>query len=272
MIGRAATAVVMVAAIGGYVASPSGAVATLPPHISVSPPHHLAKGDVVAVTATHLPGDTPVDFIECDDFDNGIDPLCGPVRASVITSHSGYAYANVTLGDPIYHSFQEFGDPRVVYCRADTCRIIAAWTDSDGNQWEAASAPLVFAGSPATISVSATTDVADGQQIVATGTALGARGSQVSYTEEACFSIVQGSGCYGEIPLAHGFVHRGGTFKHVVTVHRVLSDGTDCADVLNLLGACEISIAILGADGLPDDTYGLASRGQPAAFLTFATP
>jgi hypothetical protein len=48
---------------------------------------------------------------------------------------------------------------------------------------------------------------------------------------------------------------------------RFLSDGTDCTG--DILGFCELSVVVLGSDGNPDDSFGVAARGQPAAPLTF---
>lgn len=271
MLGRAVLAVVIVVTLGGA-SSMSPATASGPAaHIGVSPSTHLARGDVVTVRIRHLPAGATVELFECDVFEVGTQPPCGVPVAIATTSRRGSATAAVTLQDPVYRS-EEFGDPTVVYCRSDVCRIIATWMDSNGQPQAVASVPLNFTGSPATIAVSDANDLVDGQEVLVTGTALGAAGRRVVYTEEACFSIVQGSGCYGQVSLGEGVVQRDGTFRQLVTVNRFLADGTDCADQFNILGACEISAAIVGADGLPDDTYGVASRGQPAAFITFAAP
>jgi Neocarzinostatin family len=271
MLGRTVLALVALLTLGGAL-PPSPATAGDPaPRIGVSPSTHLAEGEVVSVRLRHLPAGATVDLFECDVFDIGTEPPCGAPVAITTASRVGSAKAAVTLQDPVYRS-EEFGDPTVVYCRSDVCRIIATWTDANGQQHAVATAPLDFTGAPATIAVSDADDLVDGQQILVTGTALGAAGRRVAYTEEACFSLVQGSGCYGQIGLGEGVVERDGTFHQLVTVHRFLGDGTDCADQVDLLGTCEISAAVLRADGQPDDTYGVASRGQPAAFLSFAAP
>ncbi|MFN8192725.1 MAG: neocarzinostatin apoprotein domain-containing protein [Nocardioidaceae bacterium] len=272
MLGRAVLVCVSLVTLGGaLVSSPASAddpAKARSPRVAVSPSTGLARGDVVTVKVRRVPPGASVDLFQCDVVEAGTTPRCGPALATATASRRGLARAAVTLQDPLFRN-EEFGDPTPVYCRSDVCRIIATWPGGDGELRVVASAPLRFAGAPASIALSDTEDLVDGEQVVATGTASGAAGRRVVFTEEACFSIVQGSGCYGQTDLGESVVHRDGTFRRLLTVQRFLSDGSDCADQANLLGACEVSATILGADGLPDDTFGLASRGQPAAFVTF---
>ncbi len=257
--------------VGWALVAPPASAHGWAPYLRVWPSTHLERGDVVTLRIRHLPAGAVVELFQCDEVEAGTAPPCGPALATVTASARGSVRTAVTLQDPLFHS-REFGDPTVVYCRSDGCRLFAAWTGADGLPRVLASARLGFTGAPSTVTVSDADDLVDGQQVHVRGTAYGAAGRRVLYTQEACFSIVQGSGCYGRVELGQGVVRRDGTFRRLVTVHRFLADGTDCADAANLLGACEISVTVLRPDGQPDDTFGVASRGQPAAFLTFAAP
>ena len=101
------------------------------------------------------------------------------------------------------------------------------------------------------------------------GTAFGAEGHTVRVLEEACFSIVQGSGCYGALPAVTTTVRADGTYAVHYRVRRLLSDGTDCTG--DILGFCELTVVVLDSAGNPDDTFGISRRGQPALPLTFRT-
>ena len=84
--------------------------------------------------------------------------------------------------------------------------------------------------------------------------------------EEACFSIIQGSGCYGASLIGSAIVAADGKWTiGRMRVTRFLSDDTDCRDP-GILGACEISASILDATGSPDDSFGVSRGGQPAAW------
>ena len=88
------------------------------------------------------------------------------------------------------------------------------------------------------------------------GTALGAESQAVQVFEEACFSIIQGSGCYRASLLGTTVVAADGTWAlGRVRVSRFLADGTDCTDP-GIIGACEVSASILDATGTPDDSFG----------------
>jgi hypothetical protein len=87
-------------------------------------------------------------------------------------------------------------------------------------------------------------------------------------SEGACFSIIQATGCYGQLNVQTLRARHDGSFSLDYVVHRYLSDGTDCAEP-DILGACEVKATILKADGTPDNSFGRSTRGQPAAWLDF---
>jgi Neocarzinostatin family len=260
----------LAAALGagvGVVAPSAGAVsATDAPTVTVTPSTGVAGGDVVTVDATGLAPDVAVRLIQCDVYTGDPEQDCYP-STTVTADGAGTLSTSVTLADPVFRS-EPFGDPTPVYCRADACRIFAVWSDASGEQ-VAASDPLVFTGSPATITATPSSELRRRQWVRVQGTAYGAEGHAVVIVEEACFSIVQGSGCYGTIVKGVGTIAADGTYALRVRATRYLADGTDCADALNILGQCELSAQILDATGQPDDTFGLSQRGQPAAWLTF---
>lgn len=86
--------------------------------------------------------------------------------------------------------------------------------------------------------------------------------------EEACYSIVQGSGCYGQYPSVSTIVGRNGS-SVLYRVRRFLPDGTGCASP-DILGFCELRVVVIGRNGLPDDSFGVPLRGQPALPLSFS--
>jgi hypothetical protein len=242
------------------------APASAQPDVSVAPASGLAGGDTVSVTASGLTPSAAVDVIQCDIFVGDPEQDCF-VSTTTAADASGGVSVDVVLADPVYRS-EPFGDPRPVYCRADACRIFLVWTDSDGNQQVLSSDPLEFTGSPATIAVTPHTKLNKHRSVSVTGTADGAQGRTVRILEEACFSIVQGSGCYGQLPAVTTTVRANGSFATRYTARRFLADGTDCADP-DILGFCEISVVVLDANGNPDDSFGLSRIGQPAAPLSF---
>jgi hypothetical protein len=150
------------------------------------------------------------------------------------------------------------------------CRIFLAWQDQDGNQQVLSSKALTFKGSPATIAASQSTGLPRHEVVHVTGSVLGARWHEVKILEEACYSIVQGSGCYGQYPSVSTIVGRNGTYSVLYRVRRFLPDGTDCT-APGILGFCELSVIIIGRNGLGDDSFGVSRRGQPALPLSFRT-
>jgi hypothetical protein len=185
------------------------------------------------------------------------------------TGPNGGLSAQFPVEDPVYR-IQEFGDSTPIYCRADVCRIFVSWTEDDGSQRFVASSRLTFTGSPATIARKPAGDLRDGESVKVHGTALGATGQRVRVVEEACFSLVQGSGCYGRLVLATTRVQPNGRWHTRVRVHRLLADGTDCADRY-ILGSCMLVAEVLDPSGMPDDSFGVARVGDPSSLLSFAT-
>jgi hypothetical protein len=185
----------------------------------------------------------------------------------VTSDAAGQVVATVTLADPVFR-VEPFGDDVPVYCRADVCRLFLVWTDTAGSTQAAASDPMEFSGSPATIDASPTSGLHRVQRVRVHGTAVGAEGRTVVVVEEACFAIVQGSGCYGTLVKGSGTVAPDGTYAMPVRVTRYLADGTDCADPL-LLGSCQLTARILDASGQPDDSFGVSRIGDPGVRLTF---
>lgn len=263
-----AIALLVSALLSFSAATATRASASTGPTISVSPSYGLAAGSVVDVRLSGLPSNVDVRFVQCDRLYLPADPedvpYC-PDLTSAQTTPAGTLTLPVTLEDPV-SLIEPYGDPDPIYCRADTCRLYAVWTTTSGAE-RAISHALSFLGSPATIALSQAAGLRDGQHVHAYGTAIGASGQTVRLVEEACFSIIQGSGCYGTVRLGATTVAPNGTWQRTVRVHRYLADGTDCADP-DILGACEVSAVVLTPSGEPDDTFGVARRGQPAAWIS----
>ena len=248
------------------IAAPSADAA---PGITVSRTHGLHGGDVVQVKGRGLPAATSIAVVQCNSIsDNPADtPGCYPTT-TVTASASGKVSVPVTLADPVYFQ-EEFGDPVPVYCRADVCHLFLVWTDAAGEQQVLASPVLQFVGAPARIHATPSTGLNNTQLVLVNGSAYGAAGQTVQILEEACFAIIQASGCYGQLPVVTTTVHADGTFSTHYVVQRFLSDGTDCADP-DILGACELNVIVLNSAGQPDDSFGVSRIGDPAAFLTFS--
>ena len=238
--------------------------ATADPVLTVTPDTDLSGGDVVHVEGSGLPSGIEARIIQCDVFNDDPSSDC-PTIATVLVGTDGTVSTDVTLADPIFRT-QPFGDATPVYCRSDTCSLFVVW--SDDAQTNVLSQPLEFVGSPATLEVAAVTDLRKNQKVVVTGTAHGAEGQVVQLVEEACFSIIQGSGCYGTFLLGQTVVSSDGTWSLRVRVSRWLADGTDCADP-EILGACQLTARVLDASGAPDDTFGIARVGDPGVVVTF---
>jgi hypothetical protein len=252
-----------VSAAGPASAAPTVAASS----VTVVPSTGLAGGDTVGVTASGLTPSAAVRVIECDIFVGDPDYDC-PDRTTTTADSAGNVSVDITLVDPVYRA-EPFGDPTPVYCRADICRMFLVWNDGAGVQQVLASDTLEFTGSPATIAASPATNLRKKQRVLVAGTAYGAEGHTVRILEEACFSIVQGSGCYGALPTASTTVRPDGTFDVYYRARRFLADGTDCTG--DILGFCELNAVVLDTNGNPDDSFGVSRRGQPAAPLTFRT-
>jgi hypothetical protein len=247
-------------AAGRAVARPAAAPVTVVPSAG------LAGGDTVLVTAAGITLAATVQVIQCNIYTGDPEQDCYP-RTTVTAGSAGKVSVHVSLADPVYKAEPE-GDPTPIYCRADICRIFLAWQDQDGNQQVLSSGVLRFTGSPATITASQSTGLPGHEVVHVTGTARGASWHEVKILEEACYSIVQGSGCYGQYPSVSTIVGRNGTYSVLYRVRRFLPDGTDCASP-DILGFCELSVIVIGRNGQPDDSFGVSLRGQPALPLSF---
>jgi hypothetical protein len=263
-----AMSVAVAATVAGLAAPASAAT----PSVSVSTASSLHAGQKITVTASGLPAATDVQLSQCPrDPTGGDEPEFCTNRITLTTDAAGGIRTRWTLQDPVYFQFP-FGDPSPSYCRADDCRMIVSVPDEFGQLTNYSSVPLTFTGSPATVSVDPDTGLIDGQLVQVTGSAEGSTGRYVRLLQQACFAIVQGSGCNGTIDLGTVRLTRYDTFAATVPVSRILSDGQDCADPLNLLGECGITAEVLDSHGQPDDTFGVARLGDPSAILEFATP
>lgn len=260
LIGAAA-----VAAPATAVTSPRRAVAVASSAVTVSPSTALAGGQVVQVTGTGIMPSASVQVIQCDTYVGDPEQDCAPTTTATASS-SGHVQVSLTLQDPVFRS-QPLGDSLPIYCRADNCRVFLAWTGPGNEPDFSSSSTLTFKGAPATVIASTSMNLHGRQLVGVRGTAFGARGHQVMVLEEACFAIIQGSGCYGQLPAVTATVGDNGRYFVHYRVRQFLADGTDCNDP-GILGSCELTVIVL-TNGHPDDSYGLSSIGQPAAQITF---
>jgi len=281
MTARRLAALLLVAAVTALTGvTPGGRAqaAPPPPSVSVSPDSGLSRGSVVTIKARGLRPSTPVRIVECDHHDDNPDTDCPGGRApstapgswTTTSSRTGTVKLTVKLADPVFRS-REFGDAAPVYCRADRCRLFLIWDDATGTRRVLGSDPLRFVGSPATVQVKPSTDLPALKWVAVTGTAPGAEGRTIKVLEQGCFDLVQGRGCYGQLPVRWGKVRADGTFRVKYPAVRHLGDdpATDCADT-DMLGRCVISVIVLDALGRHDDTFGVRDYGEPAASLSFA--
>jgi hypothetical protein len=250
------------------------AVAT--PSVFVRPLAHLGAGSVVNVRLRGLPPNTTVQFTQCSDAFvdtqpevSGCNAQSGPLPSGQ-TNSLGRLFTTVTLGDPVYIQ-EEFGDPLPIYCRADQCRLFAVWTDAEGDQQVLASQELEFKGSPATIAVKPNSNLAATQKVAVSGSAYGADGRQVQVLEEACIAIIQGHGCFDQLPAVTTRIGTRGTFSVHYHVQRYLPDGTDCAGDIGD-EYCQLTVIVLNSVGQPDYTFGDPTWGDPHGAISFAVP
>jgi hypothetical protein len=234
--------------------------------MTVSQVSGLSGGDTVRVSAQGLPAGADVRVVQCDYFEYGGESNCGDTMV-VTASATGSINVPVTLGDPAYRN-PPYGDPTPVYCRADVCRLFLVWLDTSGEAQVLSSPPLEFTGAPATIVASRSDDLPARRTVKVTGTVYGAEGRTVAVFEAGCFSIIQASGCYGELPSRTTTVRSDGTYSLRYVVRRYLADGTDCASA-DILGDCWLVAAVLDEQGIPDDSFGVSRIGQPGVLLTF---
>lgn len=267
----------VLAALSGAGAS-APVEATAGPALVVSPAGGLSRGSVVTVRATGLPPSTAVRVAQCGDpADRSVGscpgvrgPVAGTPAPTSTSSRAGVAALEVALADPVFRS-QPAGDDAPVHCRADVCRLHLTWTHTDGSQRTLVSAPLEFTGSPATVQLDRARVLPARSGVTVTGTAPGAEGLPVRVVEQACYDLVQGRGCYGRLSSRLGRVGADGRFRVRYPAQRWLADAprTDCARP-GLLGRCVISVVVLDGTGWPDDSFGVAAWGEPAAPLHFA--
>ena len=268
-------AVLLVLATASLALSPPAGAATDAPTVGVSRASGLARGDVLRVRGQGFAPRQELRVVQCDTLSP--DPSYGcPVVRTVTTDARGRVLTRVRLQDLLIDR-QEFGDGRPVYCRADACRIFLASTDELGEQQGVGSRALRFTGSPATIAVTPSTDLRRDRWVRVTGTAYGAEGHRVRIGEHVCFSLVQATDCYGDLPFNWAQVRRDGTFATSLRVHRFVPTSTapdgqvDCNGGDELLGSCQVTVTVLDAVGRVDDSFGLSRTfGDPAAPLTFA--
>lgn len=254
---------------------PAGAADGSSAAVYVSPHRGLQNGDRVAVWATGLPKATPVRVQQCNVFDDSIPASWGcPDLAVVTTSRFGTLFTTVVLRDPLMYNDGGPGAGRAVYCRADTCRIglLTLPNENDEDQVLAQSAPLIFRGSPATVTAQPSTDLADYQWVHVTGTAYGAEGRLVRVVEHSCYEIIQGTGCYAEAAAVWTRVGSRGGYSVWYLARRILmSDDTpvDCNGTDDFLLRCVISAAVYRRDGTPDNSFGMESYGEPMVDISF---
>jgi Neocarzinostatin family len=233
--------------------------------VRATPSKGLAGGETVRVTGTGITPLASVQVIQCEAPDGDPADFCAPALTTTASS-SGTVSVQLTLTDPVWLA-QEIGDSIPIYCRADQCRVLLSWTDGEGQQQTLVSPRLYFTGAPATITVNQSANLHGHQLVGVRGTAFGAQGHQFEVLEEACYAIVQGSGCYGALPAADGTVGSNGRYYVHYRVLQHLADGTDCNDP-GILGQCELTVVIL-TNGKPDDSFGVSSVGQPMVDITF---
>lgn len=237
------------------------------PAVTVSPAHGLVGGRTVHVSGTGLTPAASVAVIECDVYIGDPEQDCFPLTTTT-TDAGGTVSLSVAIQSVVLRS-EPFGDPVPIYCRADGCHIFLAWSDQNSEPQVVASQALQFVGAPARIHARPSSNLRDGQVIHINGSAYGAVGHRVMVLEEACYNIIQGSGCYGALPAVTSWVKPDGTFSVNYHASRYLADGTDCADP-EILGSCEMSVIVF-SHGQPDDSFGVSRIGQPAAQITFAS-
>lgn len=268
---RAVLTVLLVLA-GTLVVAPTAGAAD-GPSVDVSKTTGLVDGSRVTVTGSGITPGASVDVIECTEdippYDDYRSP-CPALKEDVVASSTGTLTVDVTLTD--LTSIRVLGSSEPVYCRDDGCRIILAWSEgddpSDPNSYHSVlSDPLQFRGSTATIAVSPSQNLSKAKTVTVSGTAYGAEGHTIKVLEQACFDIVQGNGCYGQLPVIWGKVAADGSYSVRYPAKRFLAGGTDC--ISPDLGRCLITTIVLDSKGRRDDSFGVSSIGDPGASITF---
>jgi Neocarzinostatin family len=237
--------------------------------VFVWPSTGLVGGDTVHVLAAGITPGVSVGLVQCDTYVGESDEDCYP-RAASTARPDGVVSTTLTLGDPVLKQMPE-GNPQPVYCRADTCRIFLVWQDPAGNEQVKQSNRLQFRGSPATVAVTPAQQAYPTEAVQVTGTAYGAQGHRVLVYETACYNIIQGAGCQGQDRIRTTRVNSHGRFAIRYVVHQFLPDPNGPDDCNNDgPSMCEVTAVIL-TNGQPDDSFGVSSIGQPAAWLDFVT-
>jgi hypothetical protein len=270
--------VALVTALAGIMTGGQAQAAPPPPTVAVSPSSGLVRGSLVTIKASGVSPSTLVRVVECDRYNDdpetdcpgGRAPSTSPGSWSTTSSPAGRVSLKVKLADPVFRA-REFGDAAPVYCRADLCRLFLVWEDPAGARQVLGSDPLTFVGSPATVHMNPSSNLAALKWVAVTGTARGAEGRTIKVLEQGCFDMIQGRGCYGQLPVKWGKVRTDGSFKVKYPAQRHLGDdpATDCADP-GMLGQCVLSVIVLDTLGRHDDSFGVRDYGDPAASLSFA--
>jgi hypothetical protein len=269
---RALVAVLLVL-VGLVVVAPP-ATAAPDPSVSVSRTTGLVDGSEVDVTGSGLTPGATVQVIQCDEDISPNDyyrEACPALKKDVVVTSGGTLSVRVKLVDLTYTRVYGADDP--VYCRDDGCRLILAWSVGDDPEAEGAyhsvvSEPLEFTGSTATITVSPSRNLSAKKTVRVTGTAYGAEGRTIKVLQQGCYDLVQGNGCYGQLPVRWGKVKADGTYAVDYPAQRRLGGGEDCLDP-EILGACLITTVVLDAQGRRDDSFGVSRLGEPSAPVTF---
>jgi hypothetical protein len=243
--------------------------------VSVQPSTGLVDNSLVRVRAAGFAPGQELDLTQCDDLPAPPGEGC-PVIKSVTADSNGRVATNVRVTDTLIHA-QEVGAGYPVYCRADGCRIFLSSIDSNGERQGPGSAALKFRGSPATITVTPSTNLPARKWVTVKGTAFGAEGHRVGVREHICFNMVQDADCYGDLPYRWTKVKSDGSYRVSYLARRFVPPGggeplVDCAgDPFERLGDCSITAVILDTQGQPDDSFGMAERfGDPLGAITFA--
>lgn len=260
---------VLLVLLTALVAAPPAAADPVPA-VTVSPTTGLAEGTTVTVKGTGLPAGVGVRVVECDflwassDEDDLAD--CPGLTTQTSTA-DGTISARVQVVSTTNR--RAFGGDYPVYCSQDVCHMFLVWQDEYGGNVSAESGILEFAApTTASIDVTPSGNLANGQLVTVTGKVGNAVGHTVQVVEQACFELVQETGCYGRLPAEASKVKKDGTYEITYLASRFLADGTDCTDE-DMLGSCRLTLAVLASDGSPDNRYGDSGKGDPGAGLSF---
>ena len=249
------------------------AAAAAEPSVTVAPATGLEGGTTVRVSGSGLPAGVPIDVVQCDlihDSDGGGLLTNCPALASRTSSASGTVSLSVQVVTRT--SRQEASTTIPVDCRGDGCHIFLVWQDALDSDYlhHAASPALDFVGSPPSVSVDPSQNLANYQVVTVSGRLEGAEGRTIRVLEQTCFTIVQASSCFGALPATSGTVRSDSTFSVRYPAQRFLSDGSDCTQPDDFLrDQCRISVVVLDGSGNPDNSFGPSDQGDPGADISF---